>query len=129
MGWRVGLTGWQTFQKKLISVTAAPQMIAAPHEPRTPTLPRPARCELDGFAPNPHTIAKMISASTDKIRPIVIIAPTMLRSCAIPGSPSSFGVMSTSVGRDDGFGGTQLIRSNAASSSQTEGQRDLPAGT
>ena len=105
-------------------------MIAAPHETRTPTLPRPARCGLDEFAPKPHTIAEMISASTDRIRPIVITASTMLRSCAIPGSPSSFGVMSTSIGSIIGsVGRTEVIRSSTASSSQTEGRKGPAPGT
>lgn len=74
------------FQKKLISVTAARQMIAAPHETRTSTLPRPARCGLEEFAPKPHTIAEMISASTDRISLIVITAP---RCCAAARYPAA----------------------------------------
>src|SRR5690625_4983892 len=62
LGW--GQTCWPTFQKKLISVTDAPQITAAPQETRTPTLPRPARCGLEELAPKPHTIAEMISART-----------------------------------------------------------------
>lgn len=81
--------------QKLISVTAVPQMIDALHETRTPTLPRPARYGLEEFAPNLHMIAEMIRSSTDTIRPIVITAPTIVCNCEIPGSPLSFGVMST----------------------------------
>ena len=88
-----------TFQKKLIRVTDAPQMTAAPHEMSTPSLPRPARCGFDEFDPNPHTIAEMISASTERMSPTVMTAPTMVRNCAIPGRPESFGVMSMSIGR------------------------------
>ena len=40
-------------QKKLMRVTDAPQMTAAPHEISTPALPRLARCGLDEFAPQP----------------------------------------------------------------------------
>ena len=55
-----GQTVWPTPQKKLISVTAAPQMIAAAQETSTPSLPRDARCGLEEFAPKPQTIAETI---------------------------------------------------------------------
>lgn len=42
-----------------MSVTDAPQMIAAPQETRTPIFPRPARCGLLLLAPKPHMIAEM----------------------------------------------------------------------
>ena len=63
-----------------MSVTLAPQITAAPQETRTPIFPREARCGLEEFAPKPHTIADTISASTDRMRPLVITAPTMVRS-------------------------------------------------
>lgn len=52
-------------KKKLFSVTDAPQITAALQETRTPTLPRPAGCRLEEFAPKPQTITEMISVSTD----------------------------------------------------------------
>ena len=48
---RRGQTDWPTFQKKLMSVTLAPQITAAPQETRTPIFPREARCGFDEFAP------------------------------------------------------------------------------
>lgn len=78
-----------------MSVTDAPQMIAAPHDTSTPTFPREARWGLDEFAPNPpHTIAEMINARTERMRPTVMTAPTMMRNCSIPGSPVPFGSIS-----------------------------------
>lgn len=54
----------------------------------------------------------MINASTDRISPIVITAPTIVRSCEIPGSPLSFGGMLTSSGTNSGrFGATAVTRS------------------
>jgi len=35
-----------------------------------------------------HAVAKMISASTDRISPIIIIAPTIVHSCVVLRSPS-----------------------------------------
>ncbi len=91
-------------------------------------MPSPARCGLEGFAPNPHTIAEMISASTDRISPMAITAPTIVRSCEIPGSPSSFGVMSTSIGSMNGrLGTTAVIRSNTASSFEADDQPPIRA--
>src|SRR6478752_6373368 len=90
-------TDWPTLQKKLTSVTAAPQMMAAPHETRTPSFPREARCGLEEFAPKPHTIAATISARTLRMRPTVMTAPTIVRNCSMPGSPVPLGVMSITV--------------------------------
>src|SRR5699024_3693346 len=58
------------------------------------------------------TMAEMISARTDRIRPMVMTAPTMVRSWAMPGSPSSLGVMSTSIGIS---AGRAVMRSNTVS--------------
>lgn len=44
----------------------------------------------------------MINANTDKIRPIVMIAPTIVRNCEIPGNPLSFGLMLISSGSSPG---------------------------
>src|SRR5690606_6631106 len=93
-----GQTCWPTSQKKLINVTLAPQMTAAPQETRTPIFPRPARCGLEELAPKPHTIAETINAKTDRMRPMVMTAPTMVRSWAMPGRPESLGLMSTCIG-------------------------------
>src|SRR5699024_7526802 len=82
-------TVWPTVQKKLISVTLAPVTMAAPQEISTPTFPRLARWGFEELDPKPQTTADTMSASTDRIRPIVITAPTMVRSAAIPGSPES----------------------------------------
>src|SRR5699024_425997 len=106
-----GQTCWPTFQKKLISVTDAPQITAAPQETRTPTLPRPARCGLEELAPKPHTIAEMINARTDRMRPMVITAPTIVRSWAMPGRPSLLGSMLMSIGTSAGAART-VMRSN-----------------
>src|SRR5699024_4321080 len=38
--------------------------------------------------------AETISARTDRIRPTVMTAPTMVRSCSIPGKPLELGSMS-----------------------------------
>src|SRR5690625_2477964 len=89
-----GQTAWPTSQKKLIKVTLAPQITAAPQEMRTPILPRPERCGLELLEPKPHTIAETIRASTDRMRPTVITAPTMSRSCSMPGRPELLGSMS-----------------------------------
>src|SRR5699024_8205678 len=80
-------TVWPTFQKKLMRVTAAPQITAAAQDTRTPILPREARWGLELLEPKPHTIALISSARTDRMRATVITAPTMVRSAAIPGSP------------------------------------------
>src|SRR5690625_2669508 len=77
-----------------MSVTDAPQITAAPQEMRTPILPRPARCGFEELEPKPHTIAETISASTDRMRPTVITAPTMSRSWSMPGRPELLGSMS-----------------------------------
>lgn len=89
-----GQTCWPTAQKILIRVTAAPHRTAAPQETRTPSFPRDARCGFEEFDPNPQTIADTMRASTLRIRPTVMTAPTMVRICPMPGSPESFGVMS-----------------------------------
>src|SRR5690625_2892328 len=68
--------------------------MAAPRAMSTPLFPRPARCGLAELAPIAHTIAETISARTARIRPTVMTAPTMVRSCAMPGRPSVFGSMS-----------------------------------
>src|SRR5699024_830918 len=86
---------------KLMRVTAAPQITAAAQDTRTPILPREARWGLELLEPKPHTIALISSARTDRMRATVITAPTMVRSAAIPGSPESFGVTSTSIGSTD----------------------------
>src|SRR5699024_11255007 len=91
---------WPTFQKKLISVTDAPHMIAAPQETRTPIFPRPARCGLLLFAPNPHTIADTMSANTLRMRPTVMTAPTMVRNWLMPGSPELLGSISICIGNN-----------------------------
>src|SRR3954469_386470 len=88
-----GQMDWPTFQKKFTRATEAPQMTAAPRPTRTPSLPRPARCGLEEFAPRAHTIAEMIRASTARISPTVIDAPTIERSCPMPGRPSELGSM------------------------------------
>ena len=80
-----------------MSVTAAPQRTAAPHDTSTPSLPRAARCGFDELAPKPHTIAEMIIASTLRMSPTVITAPTITRSCSIPGSPVQLGSMSITI--------------------------------
>lgn len=67
---RLDQTVWPTFQKKLMSVTDAPQMIAAAQDTSTPSLPRAARCGVDAFDPRPHTIAEMINASTPRMSPM-----------------------------------------------------------
>ena len=85
-----------------MSVTLAPQITAAPQETRTPIFPREARCGLEEFAPKPHTIADTINASTDRMRPMVITAPTMVRSWLIPGNPLVLGSMSMSIGTSSG---------------------------
>jgi hypothetical protein len=85
-----------------MSVTDAPQITAAPQETRTPIFPREARCGLLEFAPKPHTIAETISARTERIRPMVITAPTMVRSWLIPGSPLVLGSMLMSIGTSSG---------------------------
>lgn len=89
VGWRVGSYGLLTFQKKLIKATLAPQITAAPQDTRTPTLPREARCGLLELAPKPHTIALMINARTDRMRPTVMMAPTMVRSWEMPSADRS----------------------------------------
>src|SRR5690625_4178899 len=73
-------------------------MIAAPQETRTPIFPRPARCGLLLFAPNPHTIADTMSANTLRMRPTVMTAPTMVRTWLIPVSPELLGSISICVG-------------------------------
>src|SRR5699024_6577718 len=82
---RWGQTCWPTFQKKLISVTDAPQITAAPQATRTPILPRPARRGLEELAPQPHTIAEMISARTDRMRLMVMTALTCDGCCVLAG--------------------------------------------
>src|SRR5690625_4147258 len=81
-----------------MSVTLAPQITAAPQEIRTPIFPLPLRCGLELLEPKPHTIADTISARTLRMRPMVITAPTMVRSWLMPGRPESFGSMSMSIG-------------------------------
>src|SRR5699024_9104984 len=100
-------TLWPTFQKKLINVTLAPQITAAPQEIRTPIFPLPLKCGFEELEPKPHTIAETINAKTLRIRPTVMIAPTMVRSWSIPGSPESLGLMSISAGMT----GTRLAAS------------------
>ena len=95
-----------------MSVTLAPQITAAPQETRTPIFPREARCGLEEFAPKPHTIAETISASTLRIRPMVITAPTMVRSWLIPGRPLVLGSMLMSIGTSSGADMTLASRSN-----------------
>lgn len=80
-------------------VTLAPQMTAAPQEIRTPIFPRPARCGLLLFAPKPQMIAETIRARTDRISPIVMTAPTMVRSWLIPGSDLSRVFRTPELGR------------------------------
>src|SRR3954449_12135572 len=91
-------TDWPTFQKKFTRATDAPVMIAAPRPTRTPNLPRPARCGLDELAPRAQTIAETMTASTARIRPTVIEAPTIPRSWPMPGSPSELGLILISSG-------------------------------
>src|SRR5690625_603701 len=43
-------------------------------------------------------IAETISARTDRSRPTVMTAPTMVRSCSIPGKPLELGAMSITAG-------------------------------
>src|SRR5690625_3449163 len=81
-----------------MSVTLAPQITAAPQESRTPIFPLPLRGGLELLEPKPHTIADTISARTLRMRPMVITAPTMVRSWLMPGRPESFGSMSMSIG-------------------------------
>src|SRR5690625_2990711 len=75
-------------------------MIAAPQETRTPIFPRPARCGLLLFAPNPHTIADTMSANTLRMRPTVMTAPTMVRNWLIPGRPELLGSISICIGNN-----------------------------
>src|SRR5690625_452695 len=75
-------------------------MIAAPQETRTPIFPRPARCGLLLFAPNPHTIADTMRANTDRMRPTVMTAPTMVRNWLMPGSPELLGSISICIGNN-----------------------------
>jgi hypothetical protein len=72
--------------------------MAATHEMMTPNLPWDARCGLELFDPNPHTIAEIINANTLKINPIVIAAPTIVFKAVIPGNPESLGDISISIG-------------------------------
>ena len=95
-----------------MSVTLAPQITAAPQETRTPIFPREARCGLDEFVPKPHTIADTISARTLRIKPMVITAPTMVRSWLIPGRPLVLGSMLMSIGTSNGADMTLASRSN-----------------
>ena len=99
-----------------MSVTLAPQITAAPQETRTPIFPREARCGLEEFAPKPHTIADTISARTDRMRPMVITAPTMVRSWLIPGRPLVLGSMLMSIGTTSGAARTVVARSNTMGS-------------
>src|SRR5699024_8220718 len=75
-------------------------MIAAPQETRTPIFPRPARCGLLLFAPNPHTIADTMSANTLRMRPTVMTAPTMVRNWLMPGSQELLGSISICIGNN-----------------------------
>jgi hypothetical protein len=66
------------------------------------------------FAPKPQTIAEMISARTERIRPIVIGADdgAQLRDA---GQPELLGSMSTSIGtRAATWGKTVVVRSRTA---------------
>ena len=60
-------------------------------------------------------MAEMMRASTLKIRPTVITAPTMVRSCAIPGRPESFGLMSISIGSSEMSSTGPSMRAEASS--------------
>ena len=68
------------------------------------------------MAPKPQTIALMMRARTERMRPTVMTAPTMVRSCAMPGRPSLLGSMLMSIGTTIGAVRTVAARSNTMGS-------------
>ena len=97
--WQGGIEGGGLFVlAPATSRRTPPQSTAAPQQMSTPTLPRPERCGLLLFAPNPHTTALMMRPSAERIKPNIITAPTMRRSASMPGSPDELGSMSITVG-------------------------------
>lgn len=68
------------------------------------------------LAGSSHTTALMMSARTERIRPMVVTAPTIVRNCAMPGRPLELGLMLMSIGNitgnDTGTETTDEMRSN-----------------
>lgn len=67
-------------EKNVTMALAAPISSAAPSATITLVFPRPAKCELPEFEPNPRTTAEITSAATHATRPKDRSAPTIWRN-------------------------------------------------